>query len=94
MMAILKKKTVEVKPEHKILEANIHVEAQQAHFTKMVEEVQFAIDNRSDAVIELRKEADSLQAQLDNKRQLIEHAVNQNVADIAFIKRLNEMMGK
>jgi ribosomal protein L29 len=90
---MLKKKKVVITPETKLLEAGIHVEAQQAHFKKMIEEVEYAKGLRAEAIEELDKEIASLEAQLARKKAMVENAHLQNQADDGFIKKLNEMIG-
>lgn len=92
-MNIFMKKTYECTPEDKLQEACIHVEAQQAGFQKMAQEVKYAMDLRAEATEELKKEVLSLEAKLRGKEGLIENAQHQNQADNQFINRLNEMMG-
>jgi TolA-binding protein len=90
---MLKKKTVVVTPESKILGADVHVQAQQAQFVTMREEVVYAIGQRDEAIRELNKEVDSLQAQLNQKLSLIDKADTQNAVDKAFIAQLNKFLG-
>jgi TolA-binding protein len=93
VLAILKKKVTVETPEAKILGADIHVEAQQSQFVKMQEEVVYAIGQRDEAIRELHKEVDSLQAQLNNKLSLIDKAETQNEVDKAFIAQLRKFLG-
>jgi DNA-binding ferritin-like protein len=86
------KKKVET-PESKIQSANIHVEAQQAQFVKMKQEVEYAVGQRFEAIEELNKEVASLQAQLSNKLALIEKAKDQNTADMALVDRVKQFIG-
>lgn len=88
------KRKVEVTPEIKIAVAGVKVEAQQSQFTDMIEAVGEAIQHRIEAVSELESEVLSLQGQLSAKKRKIEEAVNQNIADSAFIDRLKELAGK
>jgi hypothetical protein len=90
---MLKKKPVIVSPENKLIEATIHVDAQQDQFKKMVEEVRYAQGLRSEAIEELNKEIASLEAVLRGKKTALENAHLQNQADEGFIQRLNELMG-
>jgi hypothetical protein len=90
---MLKKKTVVVTPESKILGADVHVQAQQAQFVKMKEEVEYAIGQRGEAIEELLKEVDSLEAKLRHKRKLIEQAQDQNRVDFALVERVQQFIG-
>jgi hypothetical protein len=90
---MLKRKVVET-PEVKIAKADLAVDAQQFHFQVMADEVSNAVVERSNALLEIEKEIDSLEATLKVKRSLVEAGKSKNQADLAFIDRLNEMMGK
>jgi hypothetical protein len=90
---MMKRKVVET-PELKIVKANLHVEAQQSQFQVMVDEVNVALTERSKALSEVEKEIASLEGLIKTKRSVLEAGKAQNKADIAFIERLNEMMGK
>lgn len=89
----LKKKQVVIAPESKLVEAAIIVDQQVDHFKKMVEEVKHAKSLRLEAIEELNKEIDSLEAVLRGKKAALENAHLQNKADDGFIQRLNELMG-
>jgi SMC interacting uncharacterized protein involved in chromosome segregation len=89
---MFKKVKVET-PEVKIAGANSQVDAQKSQFVAMVEEVENAIEQRSDALSELSLEIDSLEAQLKQKRISLETGLNQNSADRAYIERLQAFIG-
>jgi SMC interacting uncharacterized protein involved in chromosome segregation len=89
---MFKKVKVET-PEVKIAGANLHVDAQKAQFTTMIEEVNYAIDQRTEAIDELDKEISSLEAQLNKKCIELEKAVDANSADRAYIERLQAFIG-
>lgn len=90
---MLKKKNKIITPESRIEGADIHVIAQQDQFTKMIEEVQWAKQERVEAIKELEKEVASLEARLDLKKKWIQRAKDQNQADDGFIKQLNRLLG-
>lgn len=90
---MLKKRNRIIAPESRIEGADIHVIAQQDQFTKMIEEVQWAKQERVEAIKELEKEVASLEARLDLKKKWIQKAKDQNQADDGFIKQLNRLLG-
>jgi hypothetical protein len=89
---MFKKVKVET-PEVKIAGANLHVDAQKAQFTTMIEEVNYAIDQRCEAITELEREITSLEAQLKQKRTSLEMANDQNIVDLAYVARLEIFIG-
>ena len=91
-MAILKKKVVET-PEIKIQKANSVVDEQRYAFEAMISEIEYAVEARSEAMYELDKEIQSLEAQVRAKVTQFEKAKDQNAADYAYQKRLQELLG-
>lgn len=89
---MLKKKVLS--PEVTIEKANAGVRAQQEQFHNVITEVDKAIETRTAAVIELKKEVASLQAVLDGKRKAIELALAENQVDQAFKSRIAELVGQ
>lgn len=92
MNPLKKKAPVVVRPEDKVLEAGIHVDAQKSHFRKMAQEVKYAIGLRDEAVEEMQKEADALQAQLENKHRAILHAKDENRTDKAYLNEIRKFV--
>ncbi|PEZ47006.1 hypothetical protein CN367_11590 [Priestia megaterium] len=89
---IRKNKVVET-PELKMAKADLVVSEQQNHFRVMASEVSNAVVDRSNALLEIEKEIESLEAKLKGKRTMLEAGRSQNIADLAFIERLEELMG-
>lgn len=90
---MFKKKVRIVAPESRIEGTEIHVLAQQDYFNEMIEEVKWAINERNEAIEELKREVIALEAKLDLKKKWIEKATDQNRADEGFIKELNRFLG-
>ena len=93
-MKFKREKVKSIAPESRIQGANIHVEAQQEQFRKMIDEVHYARCERLEAIEELRKERNSLQAQLARKENEINKAVCHNEADAGFINKLKDLIGE
>lgn len=89
---MLKKKVLA--PEVHIEKANGQVRAQQEQFHNVIVEVDKAIETRSAAITELSKEVDSLRATLKRKEAAIISAQDQNQVDLAFKKRISELVGQ
>jgi len=91
-MAIFKKKEVVESPDSKVKRADVHVQAQKAQFSVIVDEVQYAISQRSDALQDLGQETELLRITLARKEKQMEYVLNENKIDRGYIERVNQFI--
>jgi len=91
-MAIFKKKEVVESPESKVKGANVHVQAQKAQFNVIIDEVQYAISQRNDALEEMEQETELLRIALARQGKQMEYVLNENKIDKKYIERINQFI--
>jgi len=93
-MAIFKKKEVVESPVSKIQGADVHIEAQKVQFNVIIDEMYYAMNQRGNALKDLKQETELLKIELAHKERQMEHVLNKNQTDKGFIERLTNLLNK
>ena len=93
-MAIFKKKEVVESPDSKIQGADVHIEAQKVQLNVIIDEMYYAMNQRSNALKDLDPEIVLLRIELTRKEKQMEYVLNENQTDKGFIERLTNLLNK